>query len=284
MTPARSTPPGVVDRLLRYPVKSMLGEEIPLTDVTPRGLDQDRRLALVDEETGKVASAKHPRLWRRLLTMTATAGTSAVRITASDGKELCSTDPGVNYALSKIVGRPVLITDTPPHEAILDRAHPEEVLRQDDTRQPVSTRTSRIGIGSPEGTFFDFAPVHLMTTSTLARIAGLTPHGDARAERYRPNIVIRTPHEQGFPEDDWLDRTLRVGADLVLRVIARTPRCAIPTLAHGALPADTAALRVLAEEHRVTPMASMGAQPCAGVYAQVLRPGRIVLGDAVRWS
>ncbi|MFE9998145.1 hypothetical protein [Streptomyces avermitilis] len=82
----------------------MLGEELPAVEVTERGLAHDRRLALIDRDTGKVASA--PGLWRRLLTMTAQADNSAVRMTTSDGKELWSTDPGVDEALSEIVAAP----------------------------------------------------------------------------------------------------------------------------------------------------------------------------------
>lgn len=47
-------------RLIRYPVKSMLGEDLSTVDVTERGLAHDRRFALTDRDTGKVASAKHP--------------------------------------------------------------------------------------------------------------------------------------------------------------------------------------------------------------------------------
>ncbi|WP_221939473.1 MULTISPECIES: hypothetical protein [unclassified Streptomyces] len=71
---------------------------------------------------------------------------------------------------------------------------------------------------------------------------------------------------------------------LTVRVIARTPRCAVPTLAHGALPSVAAALRVPADRNRVIPVESMGPQPCAGVYAQVPRPWPIQLGDPVRWA
>ncbi|MER5668582.1 hypothetical protein [Streptomyces mirabilis] len=71
---------------------------------------------------------------------------------------------------------------------------------------------------------------------------------------------------------------------LTVRVIARTPRCVVPTLAHGALPPVAAALRVLADYSRVIPLESMRPQPCAGVYAQVPRPGPIQLGDPVRWA
>ncbi|MER7687404.1 MOSC N-terminal beta barrel domain-containing protein [Streptomyces sp. NPDC097610] len=274
---------GTVGRLIRYPVKSMLGEDLSTVDVTERGLAHDRRFALTDRDTGKVASAKHPRLWRRLLTLTARAEDGAVRITAAEGKVLWSTGPSVDEMLSEIAGRPVCLTDAPPHEATLDRADPEDVLR-DASEPPVSAREGRLGGGSPEGTFFDYAPVHLLTTSTAARIAALSPRGTAEVERYRPNIVIRTCLAAGFAENDWTGRDLRIGADLALRVIARTPRCAVPTLAHGALPPDAAALRVLADHNRVIPLESMGPQPCAGVYAQVLRPGAIQLGDPVGWA
>ena len=55
---------GTVTTLRRYPVKSMLGEDLDASDVSLRGLARDRRLAVVSRRTGKVASAKYPRLWR----------------------------------------------------------------------------------------------------------------------------------------------------------------------------------------------------------------------------
>jgi uncharacterized protein len=65
---------GTVAVLRRYPVKSMLGEELPGCDVTGRGLAGDRVLGLVHRGTGKVASAKNPRLWRSLLRLSAASG------------------------------------------------------------------------------------------------------------------------------------------------------------------------------------------------------------------
>ena len=57
---------GSVVSIWRYPVKSMLGEELNSSYVTERGLVGDRAYALIDKETGKVASAKNPRKWERL--------------------------------------------------------------------------------------------------------------------------------------------------------------------------------------------------------------------------
>ncbi len=277
---------GTVTRLRRYPVKSMLGEELDAGDVSRAGLAGDRRLAVVSRRTGKVASAKYPRLWRDLLTLSAEAAAgagaaAAALITLPDGMTVRSTDADVDDVLSALLDEPVTLTSTPPPGAALDRAVPEAVLR-DGIAARVESRLIEIGAGAPPGTFVDFAPLHLLTSATLDRIAELSPYRRAHPERYRPNVVIGTG-AAGFTENDWLGRELRVGEDLVLRVIARTPRCAVPTLAHGELPRDAGALRVLARHNRVSPMAGSDPEPCAGVYAEVLRPGRISTGNPVRW-
>ena len=271
---------GTVAVLRRYPVKSMLGEDLTAGDVTMAGLAGDRVLGLVHRQTGKVASAKNPRAWRRLLTLTAASRGAAVTITFPGGTVVTGTGPGTDAALSEFLGQPVTLAATPPPDATLDRAVPEEVLR-DGIHVPVSVEVSHLGGASAGDNFVDFAPLHLLTTSTLDRIAALSPRGTVELERYRPNIVIRTG-TPGFAENDWAGRDLRIGPDLVIRVIARTPRCAIPTLEHGELPRDSDALRVPAAHNRISAMAGFGPQPCAGVYAQVLRPGRIRIGDFAR--
>jgi uncharacterized protein YcbX len=267
---------GTVAALRRYPVKSMLGEDVTASDVTRAGLAGDRRLAVMSQRTGKIASAKYPRLWRDLLMLSASAAGDAVRITRPDGKAIWSTDADADAVLSALLDQEVTLTATPPPGASLDRAVPEAVLRDGVEAQVPATITEM-----PAGTFVDFAPVHLLTTSTLDRLAELSPRRQADPERYRPNIVIRT-EAAGFTENAWLHRDLRIGGDLVLRVIARTPRCAVPTLAHGRLDRDTDALRVPARHNRVVAMDGRDPEPCVGVYAEVLNPGPIRVGDIVR--
>jgi len=273
---------GTVAGLRRYPVKSMLGEDVDASEVTRLGLARDRRLAVISRRTGKIASAKYPRLWRDLLTLSAQALDQDVSIALPGGKTVRSTDADVDTILSELLNEPVTLTATRPPGASLDRAVPEAVLRAGINAQ-VPFEVNEIGSGSPPGTFVDFAPLHLLTTSTLGRIAELSPYRTARLERYRPNIVIRTT-AAGFTENDWPDRVLRIGDELTLRVVARTPRCAVPTLAHGDLPRDAEALRVLAQHNRVVPLESLAPEPCAGVYAEVLNPGRIRTGDLVRMA
>ena len=61
-----TTTAGRVVSLWRYPVKSMLGEQLNSSYVTEHGLLGDRAYALIDQKTGKVASAKNPRKWGKL--------------------------------------------------------------------------------------------------------------------------------------------------------------------------------------------------------------------------
>ncbi len=63
----KTTIVGSVLSIRRYPVKSMQGEEIDGVEVTERGVLGDRAYALVDRETGHIASAKYPRKWSQLL-------------------------------------------------------------------------------------------------------------------------------------------------------------------------------------------------------------------------
>ena len=97
---------GTVIRLRRYPVKSMLGEDVDATDVSWTGLARDRRLAVVSRTTGKIASAKYPRLWRDLLTASGAASGDAVRITLPGGQTVWSTDAEVDALLSELLDEP----------------------------------------------------------------------------------------------------------------------------------------------------------------------------------
>lgn len=77
---------GSIVSLWRYPVKSMMGEELNASEVTEIGLLGDRAYALVDAETGKIISAKLPRMWGVLFDCRAALNTPMhVKITLPDG-------------------------------------------------------------------------------------------------------------------------------------------------------------------------------------------------------
>ncbi|MCV7381289.1 molybdenum cofactor biosysynthesis protein [Mycobacterium alsense] len=264
-----------VDSLRRYPVKSMLGEAVESLFVDEGGAEGDRRLALVDTETGHVASAKQARLWRGLLQCTAHAGAGPVRIGLPDGTTVTADDPGVDDVLSRLVGRPVRLVRQRPDGATLERPDPEKLLELglDAAAAEVGGRIVKIAQATPGDSFTDEAPLHAITTATLEHIG-------VEALRYRPNLVIATPPgEPPYGEKDWVGRELLVG-EVRLRPLTETSRCVVPTLEHGPLPRAPQALRTPAAENRWD-TGGHGKQPCAGVYLAVLAAGVVRVGDPV---
>lgn len=259
-----------VATLSRYPVKSMLGEQLEEAVLGAAGLPLDRRYGLLDAATGYVATAKHPRLWRRLLQWSATAVGDRVRVTAPDGHARDVDDPRLADELTADLGRAVTVAAARPAGSEVERPDPEDVLEH-GVEATVAAPTLEISQGSAADTFVDYAPVHLVTTTTLAHL-GMDP------ARYRPNLVVEAD-TAAFAETDWVGRELTVGG-ATLRVVLPTPRCSVPTLEHGDLPRAPEALRPLLTANRVD-VPGFGVLPCAGVYAEVVHAGPVRRGDAV---
>lgn len=280
---------GSVASLWRYPLKSMQGEQIDATAVNERGVLGDRAYAILDCETGHIASAKHPRKWATLFQCRAAfmeppqvgAPLPPVAITLPDGAIISSAQPDVDQMLSRVLGRAVVLIATAPatptREA--DRSPLDSAAEQDLIRE------EPMALAAPAGTFFDYAPVHVLTTATLARFKELYPQGDFDVRRFRPNILVAPPgDEQDFVENAWLGQSLTVGAGVQLQLLDPTPRCVVTTLAHNDLPRDSGILRTVSQHNAV---ASVTLAPgvvfpaVAGVYAQVRHVGTICQGDAV---
>ena len=77
---------GSVVSLWRYPVKSMMGEELHASEVTERGLLGDRAYALVDRADGKVATAKNPRKWAQCYGSCSQVQSSGRRLDSDQGR------------------------------------------------------------------------------------------------------------------------------------------------------------------------------------------------------
>jgi hypothetical protein len=258
-----------VAELRRYPVKSMLGEDLATATLTASGLEGDREVAVIEVATGNVATAKHPRLWRGLLALRSRWHGGAPRITLADGTSIAVDDPGVHQRLSDLLHREVRVASTRPDRATVARPAPEDVIDA-GADADVPYEMLELGQGTPGTNFVDFAPVHLVTSATLA-------HVGVETIRYRPNLVLDTPDGTPFAENDWTDREITIGA-VCLRVLLPTPRCAVPTLAHGELPARPDAVRTLLRQNRI-PLPDFGPRPCLGAYAQVVSGGTISVGD-----
>ncbi|MEJ2866276.1 MOSC N-terminal beta barrel domain-containing protein [Actinomycetospora sp. OC33-EN08] len=283
----------------RYPVKSMQGEALQRATLDERGVVGDRAYALLDAETGIVASAKVPKRWDQLLRFSAAfveepvLGQPAppVVITFPDGSTRRSDDPSVNQAISAVLGRDVSLITTPPDGAGFEEIWPEiddlapqhiidaTTARQEDTGEAISRFD--VAAFAPRGRFYDLAALHVITGSTLARLGELAPDSRFDPRRYRPNVVLADT-DPGFVENDWVGREMGLGDDVRVSYTFQTMRCVMTTLAQEDLPEDRDTLRTVAKHNRVQiekPEVA-GRWACAGVYADVTAGGELAVGDA----
>jgi uncharacterized protein YcbX len=276
---------GTLQEIGRFPVKSMLGESPRRAEVTSSGVVGDRTHALVDAETGKVASAKRPRLWGGLLRFRARLGDEAVEITLPDGTAVRDDDPDVDAQLSAAVGREVHLTGTADPGGSYDYVWEEDGLAPDEVVAGSRTGTED---GRPlssmplaflaPGTFQDVAPITIMTTAALRTMRHHHPEGRWEQARFRSNLLLDVDAE-GIVENGWPGRRLRIGG-AEFEVTFAAPRCVMTTLPQGDLPKDRAILQTVARENRQE-FAGLGIWACLGVYATVAVPGVVAVGDEV---
>jgi uncharacterized protein YcbX len=264
---------GSVAALHRYPVKSMMGEELNATQVGTKGFQGDRVFALADAETGKIASAKNPSKWPTLFSFRAAFtgplnGSDTLppaRITLPDGSTVSTDDKNIATQLSSSLGKPVRFLKSATATGTLEEYWPDiDGL----ARRDVVTDEAM-----PADTFFDLGMIHLLTTATLDSYRALYPEGRFESRRFRPNLILQTlPGVQGFPENDWDGKILSVGNEVKIKITGPCGRCVMTTLPQGDLPKDTGILKVAARHN----------QARVGVYASVLSGGIIRAGDVVQ--
>lgn len=155
----------------RYPVKSLLGEEVPSVALEARGVVRDRWWALRTPE-GRFGSGKTTRRFvrmPRLFDMSSRLVDDEAVLTLPDGQEYAVSDDKVHDAVSEVVGTRVVVA-------------PEGVLRHHDEH-----------------------PLHLVTTASL-RWLGI----EGARHLARANLVVDLPGA-GRAEDEWVGRRITVG-------------------------------------------------------------------------
>jgi uncharacterized protein YcbX len=195
----------------RYPVKSLLGEQLEEVRVEERGVVGDRLYAVTDRN-GKLGSGKTTRRFRRLdglFDLRARDGGERPIVTLPDGRELPAGDAELDAFLSERYGDDL------------------RVLRED---------------GVPH---HDAAPLHLLTTSSLRWLGKSLPASRIDARRFRPNVLLEAVGV-ALVEDAWVGRRFALGST-VIRVVERTERCVMTTSAQSELPKDPEVLRAVTE-------------------------------------
>lgn len=283
---------GTVKSAHRYPVKSMVGENLAEIELTASGVFGDRVWAARNLELGEQQGArKLPRLLllRAWFREGSVVGKDAPLVGFPDGTELPADSREASTRVSELVGAQVELVPLPLSD---DRSHFENASRTLDAPKlrkelgvlpgEPAPDLSTLGFrklvelsryATPPGTYVDVYPVHVLTTSSLRYVAGRSANPNVDSRRYRPNVVIDTGTAPALLEPDWESASLDVG-ECRIRIETRTIRCSVPGRAQAieGLEADKAVVRAVAEH----------ADRHLGAYATVERPGTVRVGDVVR--
>jgi uncharacterized protein YcbX len=300
---------GRIAQIWRYPVKSMAGEPLESSPVGSRGLAGDRGWALRDDTAGEIRSARRwPVLLQCSARYRSGSGASGghVEITLPDGTITSSDAESIGDALSALVGAPASLWPLRPAtdaghyrragrgvavaaaigrfrlgrrslQRLLEATGLDEPLRHQFGREagePLPDFGQLPGelfeFVSPPGTYFDVAPVHLLTTSSLVAMSRANPDADWNIRRFRPNVLVDTGRSPALVEAGWCGRRLRVGG-VMLRGTIAAPRCSVPTQPQRGLQRDASMLRTIVRESGQN----------LGIYADVLSGGEIAVDDPV---
>ncbi|GAA1941209.1 MOSC domain-containing protein [Streptomyces durmitorensis] len=162
------------------------------------------------------------------------------------------------------------------HTAVYDAEGPVVTTPDGETLRPGDPRIGELFGGGAElvregeASHQDLGAVSLVGTASLRALGELLGDRDpVDVRRLRKNIVIGT--DEPWVEEDWVGREIAFDGGLRLRVTDRIDRCVMTNQAQRGLPADSRILKTLT--------ASRGM--CIGVYADVVTPGALVLGEKV---
>ena len=270
---------GIVAALWRYPVKSMLGEQVAELEITERGAIGDRAYALREIETGHIVSAKKFAAmfgFRARYEEPPSSGRFApVAIKFPDGTTIHAEDANASETISAALGRKVKMERS--DSAGRERAgiDPKTVFADvpvDKVIPGLTEETMPPHFGLAHGTFFDSAPMHLIASGTLRHLAKIAGGSIFDVRRFRPTIFVDTGlSDDRFVEDEWEGRTIAVGNNLRIIKPQAALRCVMTTHPQDDLPRDHAILRTAAQHHRAN----------VGLFAQIGAPGKVRLGDPV---
>jgi uncharacterized protein YcbX len=237
---------GTVREIWRYPVSSMGGERLSDATLEPGGIPGDRIWGVVDAADGEIAGPEKRRKWRPLPALVSRMGSNGPEIRLGEGTWLEVAAPEAAALASEILQFAVTLKPLAPFGA------------------------AETGLPAPR---YQRADIHILTTSSLKRLAELLPDpSQSDSRRFRPNILIETVEGlEGFVEQRLMGRTLAVG-DIRLTITEPCARCAFTSLAQGELAFEPAVIQTIARE-------SDGG---FGSLCKVAEAGTVRLGDTVR--
>jgi uncharacterized protein YcbX len=249
-----------LSRLSATPVKALRLSHPTEAELTAGGIPADRRFYLVDEMGGLFDATDHGALQR--IVPDYEPVTERLRLSFPDGSVVeDAADRLDGTVTTDFFGRRVggHLVDG-PFAAALSR---------------FAGRSVRLARVTRDGDGQDVHPLTLVSSASVRDLGRRGDRADLDARRFRINLEIGgcVPYE----EDSWDGELVRVGEG-VIRVRGQIPRCVVTTLAPDTGEKDFATLRQIA---RYRPrIGGRGGLPF-GVYAEVVSPGRVRVGDPV---
>ena len=253
---------GKVDSLWRYPVKSMRGEELDEAFAGFSGVYGDRLFAFKSSASPKGFPYLTAREQQRLL---------QYRPHFRDPDKAARP---INLAEAESMGANPVSAD--PSELMVDVETPDgRTLAIDD---PALTDVVRADIDQKhqltlmrsERALTDCRPVSIFSLQSARQLAEETGTSlDKR--RFRANVYVDLTSAQGFGENEFVGRSLRIGPKVVVTILERDPRCVMITLDPDTGEKTPAILKKVAQAH----------EGMAGVYGAVMVEGMLHKGDSV---
>jgi uncharacterized protein YcbX len=255
---------GKIESLWRYPVKSMAGERLNELFVGFSGVYGDRLFEFHSSASPKGFPYLTARNQRKMLCCRPHFRHPDRAARPANLAEAEAMGPGINP----------LAADPP--DLMVDVETPEG--RRFAIDNPALIGALREGLaGGPElkllrseRAMTDCRPVSLFSLQTARQLSDeLGSPVDLR--RFRANIYLDLIAANGFGEDQYVGRSLRLGSKAVVAILERDPRCAMITLDADTGEPNPNLLRQLAQAHKGT----------AGVYGAVLVEGTVRVWDTV---
>ena len=253
---------GKVDSVWRYPVKSMRGEELDEAFAGFSGVYGDRLFAF--------KSSASPEGFPYL--------------TAREQQRLLQYRPHFRYPDK--AGRPINLTEAEkmganplsadPAELIVDVETPDgKTLAIDDPALMDMVRADldekhQLTLMRSERALTDCRPVSIFSLQS-ARQLGEEIGMQLDKRRFRANVYVDLTSAQGFAENEFVGRSLRIGPKVMVTILERDPRCVMITLDPDTGEKTPAILKKVAQAH----------EGMAGVYGAVMVEGMLHKGDSI---
>jgi uncharacterized protein YcbX len=255
---------GTVDSLWRYPVKSMRGEEMEEIFAGYAGVYGDRLFAFESSANPRGFPYFTGRDQRQMIRYRASFRNPEKAAQPVNLEEAVKLSPNLN-PVSANISELMIDVETPDGKtlAIDDPALIDNLRANIDGHHELTLLRSDKAIT-------DCRPLSIFSVQSAKKLGEETGVAvDKR--RFRANVYIDLVSSEGFAEDEFVGRSLRIGSKVTVAVLQRDARCMMITLDPDTAEKTPAILKAVAQAH----------EGMAGVYGAVLVEGMIRKGEPV---